>query len=189
MIAEKLKRCLSEERKDKTIFDIILFGSHAKGKLSPRDIDIAIIFKEGTLKARLSRVQEIKKKLRLTSGDQELDVTGILWEELFQESYFARTGIFLEGISMLHSKPFAQRIGFEGWTIFTYSLADKTHTEKVKFNYILTGRNTKGMIRRLDGEHMTPGAVRIPISRSIEFEELLKMHKVSYSKRRMLMLI
>ncbi|MBS3113657.1 nucleotidyltransferase domain-containing protein, partial [Candidatus Woesearchaeota archaeon] len=43
MILEKLKKYLKDEVKE-NIFDIVIFGSLVKGKPSPRDIDILVIF-------------------------------------------------------------------------------------------------------------------------------------------------
>ncbi len=39
------------------------------------------------------------------------------------------------------------------------------------------------MVERLGGKHLAPGVVQIPISTSFEFEELLKFHALSYTKK------
>lgn len=181
MMLTPLKRWLNEERKDKSIFDIVVYGSSVKGKAKPHDIDMVVIFKEGSLKERLMRIQTIKKKIKVP-----VDIKGIVWEELFQEGFFARAGILLEGISIFENKPFSSKLGFEGYTLFTYSLLNKNHTEKIKFNYVLRGRKREGIIQKLEGHHKGPGVILIPIRNSLEFEEVLRMHAIEYSKKNML---
>ena len=179
---KELKKYLKPEKQDKTILDIVVYGSAVKGKTVPRDFDIIVIFREGTLKERLTKIQSIKKNIKL----EKIDIKGILWEELFQEEFFARSGIFLEGISLFDEKPFSHKVGFEGFTLFVYDLRDKSHTEKVKFNYVLSGRKGAGIVKMLEGKHLAPGIIQIPIKNSLEFEEILKMHNISYSKKNVL---
>ena len=57
MILEKLKKYLASE-KDKSIFDIVVYGSVVKGKSAPGDIDILAIFSEGDLRQRLDIIRE-----------------------------------------------------------------------------------------------------------------------------------
>jgi len=175
----ELKNSLKSEFKDKSIFDIVLYGSVARGKINYRDIDIAVIFKSGNLKERLDKIQKIKQKVNLNN----LDIKALLLEELFQDEFFARSGIFLEGISISSGENFSKKMGFEGWVLFVYNLKNKNHTEKVKFNYLLSGRNSVGMVKKLKGKPLAPGVVQIPIIHSLEFEHLLNLHKVDFIKK------
>lgn len=177
---KELKKCLKSEKFDKTIFDIVLYGSVAKGKFKPEDIDIIVIFRKGTLKERLQKIQSIKQKIKV---GKKIDIKGILWEELFQEQFFARSGIILEGVSLFDGNPFSYKIDFEGFVLFIYGLRNKSHTEKVKFNYVLSGRKDIGMVKRLEGKHIAPGVIQIPIKNSLEFEEVLKRHNINYSRQ------
>jgi|SRR3989344_2004716 len=183
MMLTKLKNYLKAEQKDPALFDLVLYGSEAKGKSMPQDIDLAVIFKSGTLKERLAKIQTLKKKIPL---NEKIDIKGILWEELFQEEFFGRSGIFLEGISLFDGKPFAHKIGFAGQVIFIYNLHNKSHTQKVKFNYLLSGRKSIGIIKKLNGKHLAHGVITIPINNSIEFEEVLHKHTINYSKMNIL---
>lgn len=183
-----LKKCLKSELKDKAIFDAVLFGSAVKGKNKPRDIDFILIHTYGSLAERLEKLQKIKTKIRavLNLEPLELDAHTILLEELFQPGFFARSGVFLEGISLLDGKPLAEKMGFKAYSLFTYTLEKLSHTKKVTFNYLLAGRGTKGMIAECHGERLVSGAVKIPIEKSIEFEDVLKMHKINYKKKNIL---
>ncbi|MEK6901664.1 MAG: nucleotidyltransferase domain-containing protein [Nanoarchaeota archaeon] len=179
----ELRKCLKAEKRDNHIFDIVLYGSAAKGKIDPQDIDILVIFREGTLKERLAKLQDIKTKIKL---EKKTDLKAILWEELFGDEFFARAGIFLEGISVFDGRTIAEKTGFSAATIFTYSLKEKSHTEKVKFNYVLSGRNTAGIVKKLQGKHLAPGVILIPIKHSPEFEDVLRMHKINYQAKNIL---
>jgi len=166
---KELGSCLKDYRKEKNIFDMVVYGSSS-------DTEIAVIFKVGVLKDRLAKVQEIKKKIKFGK------VKGFLFDELFQEQFFGRSELFLEGVSIFDGKPFSHKIDFEGFALFVYNLRDKTHNEKVKFNYLLSGRNDQGVVEWLEGEHVSPGVVKIPVKNAAEFEEILKKHNVNFFK-------
>ena len=89
---KKLKKHLESE-KDKAIFDIVVYGSAVKGKEDARDIDILVIFLEGSLKERLDKLQEIKSRLKDVKIETPLDIKQILLKDLFSSSFLARTGI------------------------------------------------------------------------------------------------
>jgi len=177
------KSLLKKIKDDRSILDVAEYGSAVKGKLGPKDIDLIIIFRQTTLKERLEKIQELKKEI---TDRQKLDLKGILWEELFSESFFARSGIILEGISLIDGKPIAAKLDFQASTLFIHDLKNKPHTEKVKFNYILRGRSGMGFIERLKGTHLAPGVVQIPIASSLEFEEMLNTHNIQFTKKNIL---
>ncbi len=175
-----LKKCLTSELKNKNLFDIVVYGSSVKGKSIPRDLDILIIFSSGSLKERLDKLQKIKFKLKKISD--KIDAKQILLKELFTSNFLARTGIIIEGISLSKEKRFSETMGFKAFSLFNYSLKKLTHTQKIKFNYVLSGRNQEGIIKRLNGSRLVNGAAKIPIENSIEFEEVLRMHDIDYKK-------
>jgi len=180
---KNLKKYLKSEKKDKTIFDVIIYGSAVKGKEEAGDIDIAVIFLEGSLRKRIDKIQNTKLRLKKLIKDKILDIKQMLLKDLFSTSFLARTGILLEGISVFKDKKFCETLGFQSFTLFWYNLKGLTHTQKVKFNYILAGRDTKGVIEELKGERIANGAVKIPIENSIIFEEILKTNNISCSKK------
>ncbi|MBU0536799.1 MAG: nucleotidyltransferase domain-containing protein [Nanoarchaeota archaeon] len=177
-----LKEQLESEKDDRTIFDIVLYGSAMKGKESPKDIDILVIFLEGTLKERLDRIQEIKSKLKKIIKE-DIDIKQILLKELFSPAFLAKTGILLEGFSVFSNSAFSDVFGFSSYTLFWYSLDGLTHAQKVRFNYILAGRGTKGVIEELNGKRIVNGAIKIPINNSAVFEEILRSNNINYHKK------
>lgn len=179
---KQLKKLLESEKKDKSIFDIIIYGSSVKGKSFALDTDIAVIFLEGSLRERLDKIQEIKNKLK--SANDNIDIKQILITDLFSSDFLARAGILLEGVSIFRDKKLCEIMGFKAKTLFWYELKGLNHTQKVKFNYILAGRNSmEGILKDFEGERIANGAVKIPIEKSIGFEEILINNKVSYKKK------
>ncbi|MFH0978855.1 MAG: nucleotidyltransferase domain-containing protein [Candidatus Woesearchaeota archaeon] len=180
-----LRKHLESEIGPTGVFDIVLYGSSVKGKLSPGDIDVLVIFLEGSLRERLDKAQNIKIGLKKILH-QNLDVKQILLKELFSPGFFARTGLFLEGISVLSGKHFCENLGFKSYTLFSWSLNGLTHSEKIRFNYILAGRGSNGVLKEIGGERISSGAAKIPIQNSLSFEEILKANKVAFHKKNIL---
>jgi predicted nucleotidyltransferase len=177
---EQLRDTLRKYRKSKNLFDIVIYGSAAKGKTHPEDLDIIAIFLAGSLRERLNLIQEMKASLETTV---KIDFKQMLLSDFFAPEFSARAGILSEGISLFHDCPFASLLGLRASALFWYDLTNKTHTEKVGLNYLLSGRGKNpGILKELGGERLVAGALKIPISRSIEFEEILKARKVSYKK-------
>ncbi len=183
---KQLQKRLILEKQNKAIFDIILYGSTAKGKSRPNDLDIAVIFRQSTLRERLDIIQQIKRKIE---AGRKVDIKGILWEELFQEEFFARSGLFLEGTSIFDSRPFAEKIGFSAYSLFVYNLKNKTHSLKVQFNYLMRGRDKKGVLEMMQGKFISPGAVIIPLAHSMEFEEILQRNGIQHKKTDLLVCV
>jgi len=174
----------SKKIKDKNIFDIVVYGSFVKSKEEPRDIDILIIFKEKSFNERIEIAQKFKERIKTKIKNP--DVKTVNLTELFDPTFLAKQSIFTEGYSLLHNMPFSARMGFKGYSLFTYSLKNLNHNEKTKFTYSLIGRKSEGMIKKLNAVPLGKGAVIVPIEKSIIFEEFLNKWKVNYKMRQAL---
>lgn len=178
---KKLKKILTSKKKDKSIFDIVIYGSIMKGNQTPSDIDIIIIFLEGSLNQRLNRLQEIKSEIKNILSIK-IDLKQMLLKDFFSTGFFARTGILLEGFSLFNNNNFSKTLGFKSFSIFSYTLKNLTHNQKIKIGYILKGRNSKGMIESLKGERLGSGAIKVPIENSLEFQEVLQKNNIKFNK-------
>ena len=181
---KNLEKLLESEKSNKNIFDIIVYGSSLKGKTNPEDIDIVVIFLEGSLSDRLNRLQKIKPKIK--KDYKKVDIKQMLLKDLFSTSFLARTGILLEGYSLFKKTKFSETLGFKAFTLFWYDLKGLTHTEKVKFNYILAGRNKEGIIKELKVIRLTNGTIKIPIESSQIFESVLRSNNINFNKKNIL---
>ena len=183
MILKNLNKLLEYE-KESNIFDIVVYGSSLKGKTDPEDIDIIVIFLEGSLNERLNKLQEIKQKIKKI--EKKIDFKQMLLKDFFSTVFLARAGILLEGYSLFKKRKFCETLSFRSFTLFWYKLDKLTHSQKVKFNYILAGRNKKGIIKELEGIRLTNGVIKIPIESSYIFEDILKENNISFDKKNIL---
>ncbi len=176
----------SESKKfaDKDIFDIVIYGSSVMLKEEPGDTDIVIIFKDKAMKERLEITQKFKSKIKGKINNP--DVKTINLAELFDINFLARQGIIAEGQSLIDDSPFSSKLGFKGYSLFTYSLKSLNHNEKTKFTYSLIGRRDKGMIDKVGAISLGKGAFIVPIEKSALFEDFLKQWKINYKTKKAL---
>lgn len=160
------------------IIDIIIYGSSAAGKSLPRDLDIMLLFGDSGLDKRLKAAQEFRKGLK--GRIENADIKSMNLADFFDRNFLARQGILLAGTSLITGERICEKMGFRGYSIFTYSLKNMTHNEKTKFNYALSGRLMPGVMKSLGGVPLGRGAARIPAASSVKFEEFLKGWKVDY---------
>ena len=183
-LLESICRKFAKGRKD--IFDIILYGSFARGKTRPKDIDIAIIFFGKGLKEAVEESQELKESIKKELEMENFDVKQMNMANFFDENFLARQGVILEGISLLDGFPLSKKFGFECFAMFRYNLKNLDRNGKTKFEYALNGRKSRGILKSLSGEYAGRGAVLIPIKNSHSFEEFLKRWHIEHEVRYLL---
>jgi hypothetical protein len=143
------------------VLDIVQYGSSVIEGTSPNDIDIAVIFKRIPLKEQLSRVQEIKRMLK-SYVDLPIHAKPFDLEALFDESNFAREGIFFYGMGLVSHRPFSNRFSLDPRLRILYSLDKLPKKDKVRFHYLLKGKKGfPGMLDRNGGEMVAPGMIEI----------------------------
>jgi len=162
------------------IVDILLFGSFARSKSRPGDIDIAVVLKDISQKDLLLLQKDIRK---LYPDDVHLNLIRIV--DLLYSSML-RT-LIQEGTSLLDSRRFNHKIGYESKIIFSISLADLEKSRKVLFYYALKGKGkNKGMLEESDGEEIGRAVYIIPINKSDEFREFLDNWNVEFLSKNIL---
>ena len=166
------------------VFDIVLYGSAVKGSEDINDIDILLIFNQKKLNERTSISQELKEIL--SKKIKKVDIKTINLKELFETGFLARQAILIEGYSLLDNIDFSRKLGFKGYSLFTYNLKNLNHNEKTKFIYALIGRAKEGMIKKLNGKHIGRGGMIIPIKNSLIFDKFLKKWNINYDKKKIL---
>ena len=176
--------CKKFNKENKEIWDIVIYGSFVKGKTDFNDIDIMVIFQNVSLNNRLEISQNLKHILKKEIKD--MDIKTMNFEDFFDESFFARQGILIEGLSLIKNKPLAELIGFKGSSIFSYNLKNLNHNKKTQFTYALSGRKSVGVLKLSKGISLGRGAVKIPIKNSLEFESFLQKWNIEYKKRNIL---
>ena len=159
----------------KKISDIILFGSIARGKTNPTDIDVLVLFSEKVDKElEYAFLKEARKQLPTIS------IVSKTKSELVEESFDARESYLFEGISLLTKKTICSDFGFVGVGLFTYSLQNLTSTQKIQFFYALNGRKDKGFIHASKSKKISFALILTPKESIEATKEFLNYWKIEY---------
>src|SRR3989338_1107614 len=106
---KKNSKILFNKYKDK-IIDIVLFGSYAKGKIKPEDIDICII-----LKNKDDFAENLYSEFRDLFGE-DAHYNWLSVSSLFEESLTST--LLEEGFSLIKDKPLHESLGYSSSYIF-----------------------------------------------------------------------
>lgn len=157
LLREKLKLSFSKE-----VIDIVQFGSSVLAESNPNDIDIAVIFKKITLKEQLKESQIIKRQLE-KHFTLPIHIKAYDFESFFDNGNFAKEGILFYGNSLIFNREFSLLFGLMPKVHVSYSLGKLKKKDKVRFNYLLSGKGGEyGLLRRFGGKILNPGLVEVP---------------------------
>ncbi|MFH0973889.1 MAG: nucleotidyltransferase domain-containing protein [Candidatus Micrarchaeota archaeon] len=161
-----------------SVLDVFLYGSAAKGKREPRDVDLVAVFCD---KADDRAAHELEKNLK--ASGVKADVEARSWKELFETSFLPREAVLAEGVSLKNGRPLSEAFGFKSFTLFRYSLKGFTPTRRVQFHYALNGRKKAGgMLASVDGKKFTSSTCLAPTAKSEEFAEFLRDWKIEFKQ-------
>ncbi|MFW5977592.1 MAG: nucleotidyltransferase domain-containing protein [Candidatus Nanoarchaeia archaeon] len=154
-----LQKFLSEHaqaiaRQDPQLQDVIMYGSHVKGKANYTDVDIALLFEDTVNKEseRLFR-QGLPK-------NENFDIISLTLEETRREGFVAREGLTLEGYSLLRETFIAHEKGFFSVGFVTYSLAHVVGSRRTRFYYALQGRkDMPGILDRIGAKKFATNTI------------------------------
>ena len=164
----------------KDVFDIVQFGSSVEEGKTPNDLDISIIFNKIPLKEQLDQAQEIKKQLEKLV-EIPVHINSFDLYSLFDSSNFAKESILFSGKSIIHGDDFAKRFGFSPKIQIYYSLKKMKKKDKVRFNYMLSGKGGEyGLLREHKGELLKPGLIEINPEFKNIFINSIKEYKVDF---------
>jgi len=168
---------------NKEVFDIVQFGSSVTRE-EPNDIDIAVIFQKIPLKKQLEQAQEIKKQLQKIS-EPPIHINSFDLYSLFDSSNFAKENILFYGKSIISKDYFVKKLGLIPRINIFYLLKDLKKKDKIRFNYMLCGKNRKyGLLRKYGGKLLKPGLIEIfPEHKDIFIKSIKKItsnFKVKY---------
>lgn len=143
------------------VYDIIQFGSSIIEGKTPNDIDIAAIFQKISLKEQLEQAQKIKKQLQQNS-ELPIHIKSFDFYTLFDKSNFSKENILFYGKSLISKDYFAKKFGFSPLIQVYYSLENLKKKDKIRFNYMLSGKKGKyGLLRKYGGKLSNPGLIEI----------------------------
>lgn len=167
------------------MIDIFLFGSALKSKEIPRDIDILLLFRSKDYK----KIEEVSyeiiklgKKINLN-----LHAESIIADDLHKEKIYS--SVLHEGFSIRNNKFISELLGFEAYSLVTYSLRDRPVSEKVRFSYALYGRKKgTGFLASVEGKEIGKAAIIVPVSKEELAKEFFNQWKISFKMQRIMII-
>jgi len=171
----------------KDVLDILQFGSSMEEGKTPNDLDIAVIFNKIPLKEQLDQAQKIKKQLE-KFVELPVHINSFDLYSLFDASNFAKESILFSGKSIIYGDDFAKRLGFSPKIQIYYSLENLKKKDKVRFNYMLSGKGGEyGLLREHKGELLKPGLIEINPESENVFVNSIKEFKVDFRVKKVLL--
>ncbi len=168
-LTPKLRKLLKNY---KILEDIIIFGSFAREKSNPRDIDIALLVNQ----KNDSEIDDIENQLHKILPDLNVDIIIVSIKELYNPVWFS---IMNEGFSILKNKFFRDIYGMKASRLYKYSIKKLNPVEKVQFD-----RGLKIILKKIDGIRLVRTVVLISMNKSEQFEEFLKTWGIEYETQR-----
>jgi predicted nucleotidyltransferase len=175
----------------KSIQAVILYGSFARGDVSPKsDIDLLLVFdtKEEARKQE-ARVAEILTRARVKRiivptcvGIEELHGSPDLTFNVMRDGkvLYKRIGV--------EPWPPAKALGGAPMIIYEFDLVGLSHQKKVKLNRALYGTQVgkysyKGLVEQRGGHKLGKGVVIVPADAEAEFDGIFDTNRVETKKK------
>jgi len=156
------------------VLDIIQFGSSVLESSKPNDKDIAVIFKNISLKQQLEEAQAIKRQLE-EKETLPVHIKSYDFYSFFDAGNFAKESILFYGKSIISNERFCKRFGLKSKVQIFYNLSNLEKKDKVKFNYLLNGKKGEyGLLRKYSGSLIRPGLIEIEPEYELIFVEAMK---------------
>ncbi len=175
----------------KSLQAIILYGSFARGEVSPKsDIDLLLVFdSRNEARKREKQAVEILRRARVKRiivpacmGVEELrDNPDLIYNVLRDgKVLYKRIGVELW--------PPAKLLGGKPMVIYEFDLAGLPHQKKVKLNRTLYGVQVgkysyKGLVEQRGGYRLGKGAILIPADAEVEFDGFFDSNKIKARKK------
>lgn len=154
------------------VVDVILFGSAAKGKAAPRDLDLAVI-----LETRSARLDALLAKL-----PEEYHVSALTLKELVAAPPTLATTLLREGWSIREAQPFCARYRFTSCVLYVYDLSALPNSKKAAAVRWLRG----GFVEEHGGSWLARSVILIPAEHDAPLETYFQNNAITYTKKYML---
>ena len=163
------------------VIDIFIFGSAIKGKYKPNDIDLCFVFQD---KINLSIIKEAEMLL-----GEKFHCSYLRTDDFIKEIHSLAKTILLEGRSIITGKTLAEGYGLAAKLLFFYDLSSEEPSKKVRFVYLLRGRDgLEGLVKKFGGEFFSNNAFLLPIDKDKEMQEIMDSWKIKYRRQKILLM-
>ena len=116
-----------------------------------------------------------------------VSITPKTYLELFETNFLAREAILTEAYSLVNGRGIAQGLGFSNLIMFNYKLKGKNNSERMRFYYSLYGRNSIGMLERLNAVKYTDTIILCPVENLEKMREFLNSWNLEFKETPLLM--
>lgn len=175
----------------KSLQAVILYGSFARGDVSPKsDIDLLLVFdtKEEARKQE-ARAAEILTRARV----KKIIVPTCVGIEELHESPDLTFNVLRDG-KVLYKRigvevwPSAKALGGKSMITYEFDLAGLSHQKKVKLNRAFYGTQVgkysyKGLVEQRGGYKLGKGVVMVPADAEAEFDGIFGANKIRAKKK------
>ncbi|MBU0627700.1 MAG: nucleotidyltransferase domain-containing protein [Nanoarchaeota archaeon] len=176
----KLKKVIDNLFSDE-IVDVIIFGSAVKDKISPNDIDIAVIFRTDIKREILSNFQ---KEL-----GERYHISSLLIDQFFNKPHSLAKTLLLEGISLVTGKRLSDNFDLTSSVLYTYDISKEKPSKKVRWVYLLKGRGeNEGIVHKFKGTYISNSSFIMPIEKDEEMIELFKQWDIKFYRKKLLLM-
>ncbi|MFT4326236.1 MAG: hypothetical protein ACMXYK_01925 [Candidatus Woesearchaeota archaeon] len=159
---------------------IVQYGSSLYND-KPSDIDLAVFYTQIPLKEQLIKSQQIKKEVQKLTYIP-IHIQSFTWNSFLTSHNFAKTGI-LQGIDVITQKEFSLYFDLQCSLHIQYNLQSLSKTEKIRFHYLLHGKQKNGLLQKVKGKLIAPGLIEIPIQHQQTLREKIQPYGIPTSER------
>ena len=173
----KLRNRLKEIlKKNKEVEDILLFGSAARGKEEPADLDILVLFKD-----KINKNVEHSIRKEIEKEHEKISIISKNKDTALDSSFDARESILFEGISLITGENIAKTYGFDSLGMFKYGFKGWTKVKRIKFYHALNGRDKSGgILQSLNCVKASDGIILAPLDKIEPMRSFLDSWKIEY---------
>jgi len=170
----RIKKWINNDK----VIDVIIFGSYVRNKENPKDIDLCILIKKEQEKKVLDLIDSLRNIL-----DERFHINTIMEGDIISGNTLTKT-LFNEGVSIKTNKKFAESIGFKPKSLFKYSLKNFSPSKRVRFHYLLKGRNSEGILKEINGNLLSNGILIVDTEKEDITKRILERWGVKFEIRR-----
>ncbi len=157
------------------VLDILLFGSSVRGKSTPADIDILLLFQE-----KVDKNVEYTARNILQKYAKNISIISKTEKTILDPAFDARESMLFEAQSLLTGKNIAHQYGFSSFGMFKYHFNQWSKLQKTKFYYALNGRGKTGIADQYKSIKLSDSVMLVPLEHIEEFRSFLESWKVEY---------
>ena len=179
--SKKYSKLKNEWKNWKEVVDILIFGSSVRGKSVPADIDVCIVFRNAVEINILKKVQNIL--------GEKYHVSALTVDNFFTKPHTLAATMLLEGKSILSGRKFSDTFSARPWILYSYDISKEPAATKVRFVYLLRGRNkSQGIVESWKGQFIAHNVFIIPLEKDSDAQEVFNTWKIKHSRRRIMMI-